>query len=108
MTTAEGSPKSWYTLSDEWQPAAPWPRADSHIHLVRREHRPWAAAREDVARREVGSVQIRQSEHNAQRGVCADGAHQRAKPDESDLPYRLRGFVEHGLKLLAQRNFGDG
>ncbi len=48
MTTADGSPKSWYTVPDEWQPAAPWPRADSHIHLVRRDHRPWAAAREDV------------------------------------------------------------
>lgn len=47
MTTAEGSPKSWY-VADDWQPKAPWLRADSHIHLVRREHRPWAAAREDV------------------------------------------------------------
>eukprot|EP01044_Picomonas_judraskeda_P002156 COSAG03_NODE_148_length_11571_cov_9.471583_2_plen_220_part_00 len=34
MTTADGSPKSWYT-ADDWKPLAPWPRADSHIHLVR-------------------------------------------------------------------------
>lgn len=47
MVTAEGSPRSWYT-ADDWQPAAAWPRADSHIHLVRREHRTWAAAREDT------------------------------------------------------------
>jgi L-fuconolactonase len=49
MTTAEGSPRSWYAAADgDWLPAAPWPRADAHIHLVRREHRAWAAAREDV------------------------------------------------------------
>lgn len=40
----EGSPASWYQ-NEMWNPKAEFPRADSHIHLVKQEHRGWASAR---------------------------------------------------------------
>ena len=45
MVTVGGSPATWYQDPDMWSPTADWPRADSHIHLVKPAHRTWASAR---------------------------------------------------------------
>ncbi len=48
MGVVGGSPRAWYA-HPMWSPKAEYPRADSHIHLVRREDREWAESRAQVS-----------------------------------------------------------